>query len=475
MSLQEPQPKVIPQAVLFLDATFADLSFGFINSFSEASPTERRQLEQKIANVFCSAQPQLAPQMMVTLSARSALQLFLNAKQYPRGSVILMSAINIPDISVVVRSFGLIPVPVDVHLDTLATKLDKLRSKIDYFNGAAQTALSISDHTSAKVVERRPRAVAFLFAQIYGRIAPHHITDDIVKCCRSHGLDVIEDIAESFPGHRVASKTSNPSSAPNPFYLGHPESDLVLWSFGAIKASTSFGCGAMRCPHENLLEKMRKRHESLPIQSASDFRSKLVKLSLVYAFSNVEWTLALALIPARAVGYDHKGLFVRALRGFPNQMLQRIQQQPCTGQLKLLLRRFETFDAKHYDVTQTQTCDRAVDLLRSHVGEAEWNQALQRLAPTLSTMSPTPGIDTTDSNVLCSVPGSASCRQYWLFPLLVVDPDHAVIELNRLGVDAYRGATQLSLVPEPQELPKSADTVCHVFSGSLSHQLLKTA
>lgn len=150
--------------------------------------------------------------------------------------------------------------------------------------------------------------------------------------------------------------------------------------------------------------------------------------------------------------------------GQPLSTSLRIESRPCSSQLQLLLRRLLRFDASHYDRTQTGTCDRAVQGLLEQVGEKPYRQALQTLAPP-TTFAPTPGLSSsstvTTAPQLSAIPGSAACRQYWLFPLLVTDPENAIVELNRLGVDAYRGATQLSLVPQPPELKSSIDeTVC---------------
>jgi hypothetical protein len=51
------------------------------------------------------------------------------------------------------------------------------------------------------------------------------------------------------------------------------------------------------------------------------------------------------------------------------------------------------------------------------------------------------------------VPGvSAPVRNHWLFPMIVQHVEEVQKELNDNGVDAYRGATQLALVPTPNEV-----------------------
>lgn len=63
------------------------------------------------------------------------------------------------------------------------------------------------------------KVVAFIVAHVYGRRNP---LDRIVGMTRARGVPLIEDCAESFDGLA---------------FRGHPGSDLVLFSFGSIKAS----------------------------------------------------------------------------------------------------------------------------------------------------------------------------------------------------------------------------------------------
>ncbi len=52
--------------------------------------------------------------------------------------------------------------------------------------------------------------------------------------------------------------------------------------------------------------------------------------------------------------------------------------------------------------------------------------------------------------VPCFIPGnSGQVVHYWLYPICVSDPAAVITQLNALGIDAYRGATQLALVPPP--------------------------
>ena len=53
------------------------------------------------------------------LSVRSGWDLLLHVLAWPAGSEVIVSAITHPDMIRILRAHGLVPVPVDVDLDTL--------------------------------------------------------------------------------------------------------------------------------------------------------------------------------------------------------------------------------------------------------------------------------------------------------------------------------------------------------------------
>eukprot|EP00461_Guttulinopsis_vulgaris_P001799 UN01799 len=74
--------------------------------------------------------PPHAYNVVMTLSVRSALHAYLTTQNYPKGSIILFSALNIPDMARVIRSHGLIPLPIDIELDTTQINLQHLKKTI---------------------------------------------------------------------------------------------------------------------------------------------------------------------------------------------------------------------------------------------------------------------------------------------------------------------------------------------------------
>jgi dTDP-4-amino-4,6-dideoxygalactose transaminase len=48
----------------------------------------------------------------------------------PQGSEVLMTSINIPDMVQIVKEYGLVPVPVDINVETTAPTLEDIKKVI---------------------------------------------------------------------------------------------------------------------------------------------------------------------------------------------------------------------------------------------------------------------------------------------------------------------------------------------------------
>ena len=330
-----------------------------------------------------------------TLSVRSSLCLYLQHRAFPPGSSVLLTAVTIPDMLTVLNHYQLVPIPIDINARTLSPSLDTLRT------------------------HRQPNTVALLVAHLYGR--QMHMTA-LISEAHSIGLEVWEDIAEGFRGYKPnnSSNSMDDSSAANPYFasfpLGSPRSDLVLFSFGAIKQLTAFGGGLLILPnrHYRTAEALIELHHTLPIASNSAYWQKSMKIVLGMSVLNIPILSGLVMTSARMIGIDHKSLVVALLRGFPSNLMYNLNHQPSTALLHNLHDRLEKARISHLHTT-----------VRGELFSA--------LLPSDLVI---PGFD-------------SPSRHYWLFPIL--PPNHLTTavflrELNRLGVDAYRGATQLAVV-----------------------------
>lgn len=236
------------------------------------------------------------------LSVRTGFDLFLRVMNYPPGTEILMSAVNIPDMLRIVHAHQLKIVSLDVDIDTMAPKIQLLDTLV-------------TDRTKVLVV-----------ASIYGRrfnMAP------VVLAARSHGLLVVEDCAESFSGVD---------------YLGDEESDLALFSFGPIKHQTAFGGAIAKVRSKGLYEKMLHLYENDPVQSHMEYLKKIIKCAFAYVCLDFPPVVRLIVYMSRVMNIDHKKYVVAMLRGFPDKLMVRLRHQPCDALLAMMALRLREID-----------------------------------------------------------------------------------------------------------------------------------
>jgi len=323
----------------------------------------------------------------------------------------LMTGINIPDMSYVIRQNGLVPVPVDIDAVTLQPNIAHCESTL--------RAL----HKQGKSVS------AFLVAHLWGkRIA----LDTALKFARHHNLSFIEDCAEAYSG---------------PDYRGDDRSDIALFSFGSIKVGTAFGGALVRVPNDRIvLDRMRQLHRSFPVQPRSMYLKKIMKNIAIMTLLNLnsvnKWG---TLLLRRGLGIDSKPYVVAMLRGFPgDDLIKQLRQQPATPLLTVFLDRLTHFDRNAF-AKGKHNGDHMLEIVNR----------IERGAPPSVVPAAADAAPTTRGGSFARVmhpgTGAAQCN-YWLFPLLVPDAEWMVEELNRNGVDAYRGATQLAAVSTPVDL-----------------------
>ncbi len=234
------------------------------------------------------------------LSLRSGFDAVLQAARFPRGSHVLVSAITIPDILEIIRSHGLVPVPVDLDPQTLEPDPDSLNSGLT------------------------PRAVALLATHLFGARIP---MDPLVRFARKHGLVLFEDCAQAYCGDG---------------FTGHPESHVRMFSFGPIKYYTALGGGLLFVRDPDLRDEVRRLHHSYPVQGKARFFLRLAKYGVVLLLNRPgPYTLLCA--ACRLLGMSHDAVSYRATRGFRGlELLKKIRRQPCGALLHLLSRRLRS-------------------------------------------------------------------------------------------------------------------------------------
>lgn len=244
-------------------------------------------------------------QWLACISVRSAFDLFLSVMNFPRGSEIIYTAVNIPDMTEIAEYHGLKVVPVDIDIETLAPKEELLE-------------LAVTDKT-----------VAILAAHIYGKWIDLRA---VKKIARAYGLYILEDCAECFHGLKMK---------------GDKNSDLVFFSFGSIKYNTALGGAIVKVKDDKLLASMRAKLESYPLQSHWTYFLKLIKYSLLMLGMNSPTIGWAGINIFHLVRFDYKEQFISFLRGFPGNLITSLHYQPSAALLAFMFRRI--INAKEED------------------------------------------------------------------------------------------------------------------------------
>ena len=234
---------------------------------------------------------------LATLSVRSAFDLFLAAADLRPGDEILFSGLTVGDMPRIARHHGLVPIPVDVELETVTPALPTLEAALT------------------------PRARVLVLANLFGGRGP---VEALIRRAREEGLLVVEDDAQAFDGGE---------------WRGHPGVDVSLVSFGSIKTATALGAGLARVDRPELLEAMRTRQEAWPRQSAAAFLQRVLRYAVITGGA-LPAAYGGIVRAVRAVGADHEAVLHETTRGFPDaDLLQGIRRRPSAPLLALLERR----------------------------------------------------------------------------------------------------------------------------------------
>jgi hypothetical protein len=322
-------------------------------------------------------------QSMVTLSVRSAFDLYLQAASFPPGSEMIVTAVNVPQMAKIIEHHGLKIIPVDIDLETLSPSVNDLESLV----------------TS--------KTVAVLVAHLYG-----HWVDmsPIVSVAKKHAVAVLEDCAQAFGSFKR---------------LGHPDAVASFFSFGAIKTCTAFGGAVSVIRDKEILQKMRQIQSRYPLLSRRTFLFRLFRYCIVATCLNLPAANYCGRLISGLIGLDHKEYFIGLLRGFPVNFPDVLRYQPPAGLLRTMSRHLKNFEKKG---TETNS--------------ARCQFVEERLPETVQMVG---------SKALCP-------KSYWLFPILVRDSVAYIKHLNAYGVDAYSGATQLTVIEPESHQPTSSDT-----------------
>lgn len=220
-----------------------------------------------------------------------------------------MSSINIPDVVKILRLHGLIPVPVDIDIDTLKTTPERIEEAIT------------------------PRTCMIIISYVY---AAKYSIQDIAAVAKKHSLPIYEDAAEAFVGLS---------------YTGDPNANVTSFSFGPIKTCTGFGgCVSIVRDSMETLSKMKQIHATYPVQKTSVYLKKLLKSAVGKLVLNNR-TMNYSIRPVlMAMKINYKKAVVKLMRGFPPEQsgLEKYRIQPCTAMLSFIYKRLACFNEPQF-------------------------------------------------------------------------------------------------------------------------------
>lgn len=277
------------------------LKIGWLDLFAGAwncfKSNDREALRRTVEGFFSDNDDTI-----VTYSVRSGFDLLIQALDLKPGDEVIFSALNVKGMVRVVRDAGLVPVPVDLDLNSMGPSLEKLEAAIT------------------------PRSRVFVAAHLFGTRLN---LDPLFQLTRSKGIIAVEDCAQAFNGRA---------------YPGSPAADLSMFSFGPIKTSTALGGALIRVRDDALRGRMRAIQATYPIQPDKK------QLKRVFQF------MGLKLITARPVlgaiykyyhsrGQDYEDSLADRVRDVaPLKTAKNLRFQASTAMLALLARRLEEFD-----------------------------------------------------------------------------------------------------------------------------------
>jgi len=278
-----------------LDIRWRDLAAGMLRCvFPRSLKVSETELRERFAPGF---------PLHIAYTVRSSFDLCLQALQFPAGSEIVMSALTIREMADIARRHGLVPVPLDLNLETLSPDATALESAIT------------------------PRTRVLVIAHLFGTRAP---MGPLIAIAKRHKLFVFEDCAQAFAG---------------PEYTGHPETDAAMFSFGSIKTATAIVGALIRLRDPKLLQGIQAIQERYPEQSCGEYFRELFTHVYVKLFT-LPLLFGLFYRACVALGRDFERV-ISAVRNLPEgeEDASVIRKQPCSALVALLARRLRTFDA----------------------------------------------------------------------------------------------------------------------------------
>jgi dTDP-4-amino-4,6-dideoxygalactose transaminase len=278
---------MIPRGKLYI--SYKDLVSGIYYCLTDRSKSQKPTVDQNTNKLTC-------------LSVRTGFDLVLSALNFPPGSEILVTNINIPDMFNIITGHNLTPVPIPVNKHTLNASPAEVEAAIT------------------------PATKTILITHLFGGIME---TDELIAIAQKHNLVILEDCAQAYAGN---------------IYCGNPVSDVVMFSFGFIKTNTTVRGSIIKIRDNTLYAEVATRNEQYDKQDTKGYLQKLFKVTFVKLLTNKTiYTGFYNLV--MAMGKDFEEVLDGFTKGFPgDDIFTQIRYRPCAPNQKLLQKKLTYFD-----------------------------------------------------------------------------------------------------------------------------------
>ena len=387
--------------------------------------------------------------LVVGLSVRSLLDLYLSIRQYPPGSeIIITPPFNIESMIRVMQYHKLEVVPVDIHLNTGDT-MEFDNSKI-----ANNSMLPFKVDLSKIQNSISTKTVAIMIVHPFGTLCFHdeemkQLHEIISKHTESSSrtIDILEDCAQCYSAM---------------IYRGSPWTHIQFFSFGSIKTSTALGGGIAVIPrNHHLVTKMKEwQCQMYGQQTHVEYFIKVIKMTALHYISLHPLACGVILQLSQKLGLDYDQWITDMIRGFRvsspsdqgqlilhpyHNLMKQLRRRPCLALLSLLRRRLSQWKQTQISVeTRVARC-RTV------------NQRLLKY------------------NAHIRIPvtsNEGSIRQlYWLHPILVADATQTEREMRIRGFDVPRGTSQMKCISQYLVDPHAERNRCPNAEWMMQHVL----
>ena len=390
--------------------------------------------------------------VVVGLSIRSLLDLYLTTQSYPTGSeIIIVPPVTIPGMVDVMEYHGLKLVPVDLlqvanaagnTSNDVGAKQHQTKSKNNLY-----TFASWGIDTTAIKASITPRTVSIFIIHPFGTIIANSKTMKEVRCiANEHDVEVWEDCAQCYTGHSSEKTEVEEKTVQQLGYAGSKYANISFFSFGPIKTGTALGGGIAllrdtvnnneSCVEETAKSMRRIQDTIYKPQTNISYLIRVIKCLVIHCTSQSRLLCGLIKAILERIGLNYDVFVVTLLRGFAveasdndqrrKELIQQIRRRPCMALLALLHRRLLDSDRTHQNAVQRMKRCHAFSTLLLSNKQISDHVTLPR-----------------------NIDGSNGMYG-WIFPVLVPNAQRTSELLLEMGYDAPCGMTQL----KPIEIDK---------------------